>query len=217
MIAEETKAESGEVERVAKAVTACLFEHDIDVELADEIARAAIAAMNEPDHANVAPVEAPEKVTPSLEFCARIRASSREDGGLRIWSDDLPGLILSHKNPSAVWRDLGPAIAGLISHKGIPSAAIAAMNEGRTEAEWRKQTGPWAHLTKEQTDELIASCVAAKAAENAELREALTAILSDILEYERINNLAPNLGRENCWDSVTRARALLSRSKAEGS
>jgi hypothetical protein len=32
----------------------------------------------------------------------------------------------------------------------------------KTEAEWRAQPGPWAHLTKEQTDELIAVVVKAK-------------------------------------------------------
>lgn len=31
-----------------------------------------------------------------------------------------------------------------------------------TEAEWRAQPGPWAHLTKEQTDELIAAAVNAE-------------------------------------------------------
>ncbi len=40
----------------------------------------------------------------------------REDGGLRIWSDDVPGLLLSGADPSAVWRDLGPAIQTLLSH-----------------------------------------------------------------------------------------------------
>lgn len=29
------------------------------------------------------------------------------------------------------------------------------MTAPRTEAEWRAQPGPWAHLTKEQTDELL--------------------------------------------------------------
>lgn len=31
-----------------------------------------------------------------------------------------------------------------------------------TEAEWRKQPGPWAHLTQEQTNELIAAAVGAE-------------------------------------------------------
>ena len=35
--------------------------------------------------------------------------------------------------------------------------AFWVRNEGMTEADWRSQPGPWAHLTKEQTDELIAA------------------------------------------------------------
>lgn len=31
-----------------------------------------------------------------------IKIAPREDGGLRVWSDDLPGLILSHKNRNEV-------------------------------------------------------------------------------------------------------------------
>jgi hypothetical protein len=48
--------------------------------------------------------------------CSPVRISFRErdDGGLRIWSDDIPGLILSGADPSAVWRDLGPAIEVLL-------------------------------------------------------------------------------------------------------
>lgn len=48
--------------------------------------------------------------------CIRVQFSEREDGGLRIMSDDLPGLILSGADQSAVWRDLGPAIEVLLKH-----------------------------------------------------------------------------------------------------
>ena len=34
------------------------------------------------------------------------------------------------------------------------------MSAPKTEAEWRAQPGPWAHLTKEQTDEFLAAAVA---------------------------------------------------------
>jgi hypothetical protein len=44
-----------------------------------------------------------------------------------------------------------------------------------------------------------------------ELRAALRAIVADVLEYERINHLAPNPGRKYCWDSVARAKAILDR------
>lgn len=42
-----------------------------------------------------------------------------------------------------------------------------------------------------------------------EMVEALQAIVADILEYERINNLSPNPGKQDCWQSVTRARAAI--------
>lgn len=38
----------------------------------------------------------------------------REDGGLRIWSDDVPGLLLSNADQDAVWRDVGPAVQALL-------------------------------------------------------------------------------------------------------
>lgn len=43
----------------------------------------------------------------------------------------------------------------------------------------------------------------------AELVGALEDVVADILDYERVNNLAPNPGRKYCWDSVGRARAIL--------
>ena len=46
-------------------------------------------------------------------------------------------------------------------------------------------------------------------AEIAELREALAALITDIEEYERINTLAPNPGKRECWQSVTRAKMVL--------
>ena len=46
---------------------------------------------------------------------------------------------------------------------------------------------------------------------HADLVAALEALVADVLEYERINNLAPNPGRRDCWDSVTAARAALAK------
>lgn len=44
-----------------------------------------------------------------------------------------------------------------------------------------------------------------------ELYEALENVLSDIVDYERANNLSPAPGREDCWQSVTNARAALAK------
>lgn len=41
----------------------------------------------------------------------------RADGGLRAWSDDLPGFVLSHSNPEAVIADVPPALEAILSAK----------------------------------------------------------------------------------------------------
>ena len=48
----------------------------------------------------------------------------------------------------------------------------------------------------------------------ADLLAALKAVVSDILGYEKVNNIAPNPGRKYCWDSVARAHDIIA--KAEG-
>jgi hypothetical protein len=55
----------------------------------------------------------------------------------------------------------------------------------------------------------IENAVAAERERCAELLTVLQAVLADIAEYERVNNLAPNPGRPYCWDSVTRAHAAI--------
>jgi hypothetical protein len=48
-----------------------------------------------------------------------------------------------------------------------------------------------------------------EAAENEQLRTALQALVADIEEYERINNLAPSPGKQDCWQTITQAKAIL--------
>lgn len=45
-----------------------------------------------------------------------IKLQRREDGGLRIYSDQIPGLILSGNDPRKVMADLWPALEGLNVH-----------------------------------------------------------------------------------------------------
>ena len=42
-----------------------------------------------------------------------------------------------------------------------------------------------------------------------QLEAALRAVVSDIEEYQRINNLFPSPGKPDCWQSVTRAKSVL--------
>ena len=45
----------------------------------------------------------------------------REDGGLRVWSDDVPGFVLSHYDCEAVFADIAPALETIISEiLGVP-------------------------------------------------------------------------------------------------
>ena len=45
----------------------------------------------------------------------------REDGGLRVYSDDVPGFVLSHSDPMAVLGDVKPALERILSHMhGVP-------------------------------------------------------------------------------------------------
>ena len=39
----------------------------------------------------------------------------RPDGGLRAYSDDVPGFVLSHSDVSAVLADIGPALEVILS------------------------------------------------------------------------------------------------------
>lgn len=57
--------------------------------------------------------DAPIKVTVTFE--------RREDGGLRVWSADLPGLVLSHRDIDAVLADVVEAIGMIVSERiGAP-------------------------------------------------------------------------------------------------
>lgn len=55
----------------------------------------------------------------------------------------------------------------------------------------------------------IKAALESKSALIKELVGALEMVVSDIHEYETINNLAPSPGKSDCWQSVTRARATL--------
>lgn len=46
-----------------------------------------------------------------------VRFEQRGDGGLRAWSDDLPGFILSHSDAQAVLEDVEPALETMLSAK----------------------------------------------------------------------------------------------------
>lgn len=55
-----------------------------------------------------------------------IQVQQRDDGGLRVWSDDVPGLVLSNRDPQKVLADIKPAIEAILSqHLGCEVEAYA--------------------------------------------------------------------------------------------
>jgi hypothetical protein len=42
----------------------------------------------------------------------------RDDGGICVYSDDLPGLVLSGKNRIGILADIEPAVRVLLEHNG---------------------------------------------------------------------------------------------------
>ena len=41
----------------------------------------------------------------------------RDDGGLRVYSDDVPGFVLSHSDCHVVFADVAPALETILSAK----------------------------------------------------------------------------------------------------
>src|SRR5580704_15139118 len=55
-----------------------------------------------------------------------VTLEDRGDGGLRVYSDDLPGLILSGSNRESVADKIAPAIQALFAHKGCRGVIVRA-------------------------------------------------------------------------------------------
>ncbi len=59
-----------------------------------------------------------EKDAPYLTV-VNVTLKDCEDGGLEVFSDDLPGLILSGPDPDNVAAAIMPAIKALLQHRGF--------------------------------------------------------------------------------------------------
>jgi hypothetical protein len=62
----------------------------------------------------------------------------RSDGGLRAYSDDVPGFVLSHSNPLSVLADIKPALEGILSHMfegGVVVKELASLRERITQTD----------------------------------------------------------------------------------
>lgn len=52
---------------------------------------------------------------PGRTFKVTVCFEERPGGGLRAWSDDVPGLVLSHADVDAVLADVAEALAAILS------------------------------------------------------------------------------------------------------
>jgi hypothetical protein len=67
----------------------------------------------------------------------------RPDGGLRVYSDDVPGFVLSHPDPDAVMNDVEPALEGILSeilHRAVRVRLLQRL--GRERLGHRQPTEP---------------------------------------------------------------------------
>ena len=55
----------------------------------------------------------------------KVTLEDRVDGGLRVYSEDLPGLILSGRNKKTVCEGIAPSIKALLEHNGIRVLSVA--------------------------------------------------------------------------------------------
>jgi hypothetical protein len=84
--------------------------------------------------------------------------------------------------------------------------AVATVHCSGEGADWQK------HGDNPKFAEAVANARLIAAA--PDMYEALKALVAQILDYEKVNNLSPNPGRKYCWDNTERAVAAIA--KAEG-
>ena len=93
--------------------------------------------------------------TEARETICTVTFAKRADGGMRIFSDDLPGLILSHSDPDKVAADVWPTIKVLIE-RGAYRRPAPPMGEV---VAWRCRLSPngdWFNLEPEYVANRIA-------------------------------------------------------------
>lgn len=57
------------------------------------------------------------KVGTEVTYKIVVKMKRRADGGLRAWSDQVPGLVLSHKDPARVLADIEPALVVILEEQ----------------------------------------------------------------------------------------------------
>jgi hypothetical protein len=57
---------------------------------------------------------------------------TRPDGGLRVYSDDVPGFMLSHHDAEAVYKDVKPALETIISSMMKTPVTVVPVDRSRS-------------------------------------------------------------------------------------
>ena len=60
-----------------------------------------------------------------------IHFERRDDGGLRAWSDDVPGFVLSHHDADLVLADIQPALETILSCRLDSEVEISPLGDIR--------------------------------------------------------------------------------------
>jgi hypothetical protein len=58
-----------------------------------------------------------------------VRIANDVSGGIRAWSDDLPGLSLTCPNHQVLFAELTPKIASLLKQQGIDSKIVREIHQ----------------------------------------------------------------------------------------
>jgi hypothetical protein len=61
---------------------------------------------------------------PQTRYRLTVFLEKREDGGLRVFSDDLPGLILSGREPERIASAIVPVIQRLFEARGYANVSV---------------------------------------------------------------------------------------------
>jgi hypothetical protein len=70
---------------------------------------------------------------PNLPAKIVINFEHRADGGLTVYSDDVPGFVLSHVDSTAVLSDVKPALERILSHMFGVKVVVEELSHLRTE------------------------------------------------------------------------------------
>ena len=73
----------------------------------------------------------------------------REDGGMRVYSDDVPGFVLSGANCAAVFDDIVPALKFIFEHNRGLNVEFGPVVDLRGDLEEQGFLPPTGHVTRE--------------------------------------------------------------------